>query len=184
MAPHSGLPLEQHATSFLHQQWHLHLSHLKQQPCFAARLIRQLQEYLGDTVVLHHADHELQQLRIFCPQQYFRGVLNTWQAPELFQSLPHLTPLNLHYHLLATVPPGLRTRYKCRKVFTIPYRTVHLKAKKKKGRILPLPRWQSTPYHEPDTRHHPPTPISTTPRPTLHSPNYGNTSTPTSLTSP
>lgn len=83
---------------------------------------QQLQEYLGDKVVLHHADHALQQLRIFCPQQNFRGALDTWQAPELFQPLPHLTPLNLQDHLMATVPPGLRTRYKWgfRTDFTIP----------------------------------------------------------------
>ena len=51
-------------------------THLKQQPRFTARLLRQLQEFLGDQVVLHHADHELQQLRIFCPRQYFTGALH------------------------------------------------------------------------------------------------------------
>ena len=34
------------------------------------------------------------------------------RAPELFQPLPHLTPLNINGRLLATVPSGLRARYK------------------------------------------------------------------------
>ena len=88
-----GFPpsLDQHIEPFLQHQWRLRVAHLKQQPRFTARLLRQLQQFLGAKVVLHHADHELQQLRVFCPQQYFKGALNTWQAPELFQPLPHLT---------------------------------------------------------------------------------------------
>lgn len=64
-----GLPpsLIHHSEAFLQQQWRQHLHQLDQQPKFIARLLRQLQEHLGDHVVLHHADHELQQLRVFCP---------------------------------------------------------------------------------------------------------------------
>ena len=62
----------------------------------------------GDEVVLHHADHELQQLRIFSPQQYFLGALNTWRAPELFRPMPHITPLNINDDLLAAIPTTLR----------------------------------------------------------------------------
>lgn len=29
-------------------------------------------------------NHELQKFRLFCPQQYFRECLATWQAPDLF----------------------------------------------------------------------------------------------------
>ena len=101
-----------------------------------SRLLRQLQADLCDRVVLHHADHELQQLRVFCPQQNFTAALNTRQAPELFEPLPHLTPTNTHAHLAATIPSSLRSKYKWgfRKDFTIPYGIVHLKAKKKFGR--------------------------------------------------
>ena len=85
-----GLPpsLVQHLEPFLAHQWRLHNAHLQHQPRFTARLLRQLQELLGPHTVLHHADHELQQLRLFCPRQYFTGALNTWQSPELFESLP------------------------------------------------------------------------------------------------
>ena len=118
----------------------LHNAHLQQQPRFTARLLRQLQELLGPHTVLHHADHELQQLRLFCPRQYFTGALNTWQSPELFEPLPYLTAANIHDHLKATVPPILRTRYKWgfRKEFNIPYGVVHLKEKKHwhKGRTI------------------------------------------------
>ena len=106
-----GLPpsLTQHLDAFLQHQWRLHVAQLKQTPRFTARLLRQLQAFLGDQVVLHHADHELQQLRVFCPRQYFIGAINTWQAPELFEPLPHLNPTNTHDHLTATIPPGLRS---------------------------------------------------------------------------
>ena len=99
-----------------------------------------LQEFLGDQVVLHHADHELQQLRIFCPRQYFAGALATWQSPELFAPMPTFQSSNIHEHLTHTIPPSLRTRYKWdfRKDFTIPYGIVHLKEKKqwRKGRTI------------------------------------------------
>ena len=92
------------------------------------------------TYSTHHADHELQQLRLFCPRQYFTGALNTWQSPELFEPLPHITAANIHDYLQATIPPTLRTRYKWgfRKTFTIPYGVVHLKEKKHwhKGRTI------------------------------------------------
>ena len=110
------------------------------QPRFTARLLRQPQKFLGDQVVLHHADHELQQLRIFCPRQYFAGALATWQSPELFSPMPTLQSSNIHEHLIHTIPPSLRTRYKWgfRKDFTIPYGIVHLKEKKQwsKGRTI------------------------------------------------
>ena len=137
-----GLPpsLVQHLQPFLEHQWRLHNTHLKQQPRFTARLLRQLQEHLGKHTLLHHADHELQQLRLFCPRQYFTGALNTWQSPELFEPLPYITAANIHDHLAATVPPILRTRYKWgfRKDFSIPYGVVHLKEKKhwQKGRTI------------------------------------------------
>ena len=124
VAPHSRLPTIPCAAHepFLHQQWQHRIHSLKHHPRFTARLVRQLQEYLGDKVVLHRPDHELQQIRIFCPQKNFFGALTTWRAPELFQPMPHLTPRNIQEHLLATIPPGLRTRYKwgLRKEFTIP----------------------------------------------------------------
>ena len=123
-----GLPtsLVHHLEPFLQHQWRLHTTHLKQQPRFTARLIRQLQEFLGDKVVL------LQQLRVFCPRLYFAGALNTWHSPELFEPLPFLNPSNIHDHLTATIPTVLRTKYKWgfRKDFTIPYGIVHLKEKK------------------------------------------------------
>ena len=55
-----AVSLTQHLEPFLQHQWHLHIAHLKQHPHFTARLVRQLQAFLRDPVVLHHADHELQ----------------------------------------------------------------------------------------------------------------------------
>ena len=171
-----GLPpsLAQHLQPFLEHQWRLHNTHLKQQPRFTARLLRQLQEYLGQNTVLHHADHELQQLRLFCPRQYFTGALNTWQSPELFEPLPYLTAANIHDHLTATVPPILRTRYKwgfC-KDFNIPYGVVHLKQKKQwqKGRTI-ISYFHSLSgnlLRITSRRHYPSTPLPPTSRTTVH----------------
>ena len=133
---------------FLQHQWRLHTAHLKQQPRFTACLLRQLQEYLGDKVVLHHADHELQQLRVFCPRQYFTGALNTWQAPELFEPFHtsiHPTLRNTIWHC---PPQGQEAVAK---------RTHHYL-------LLPFPEWQPPTDHQSSTRHHVTTPFSTTSR--------------------
>ena len=134
--------------------------------------LRQLQSYLGDQVVLHHADHELQQLRVFCPRQYFTGALNTWQALELFE-LPHLTPTNIHDHLTAAIPPSLRSRYKWGLRNPLRRRPPQSQKTMAEGPhhhlILPVHGRQPLSHHQPGTRHHSPTPLPTTPGTTLHS---------------
>ena len=79
---------------------------------FTARSVKKLQEFLGDKVALHHADHELQHLRIFCPHIYFRGCLATWQSPELFQPLPDDTDQTISNIIQHTYPAHLRQKYK------------------------------------------------------------------------
>ena len=92
-----------------------------------------------DKVVLHHADHELQHLRIFCPHIYFRGCLATWHSPELFQPLDD-TDQTISAIIQHTFPPHLRQKYKWgfNTKFKMPYGVVHLKAKKlwRKGRTI------------------------------------------------
>ena len=88
---HRGLPatLVHYADSFLAAQWTNHLHHLQHEDRFTARSIKQLQEFLSDAVVLHHADHELQHLRIFCPRVYFRGCLaNRQNFSNRCQTIP------------------------------------------------------------------------------------------------
>ena len=101
---HNGLPitLVHHADSFLTTQWATHLFHLTQEDRFTARSIKQLQEFLGDNVVLH--------LRIFCPHIYFRGCLATWQSPELFQPLPDDTDQTISSIIQQTYPASLRKK--------------------------------------------------------------------------
>ena len=139
---HHGLPatLVQHAEAFLTTQWAKHQHHLRHEDRFTARSLKQLQEFLGDNVVLHHADHELQHLRIFCPRVYFRGCLATWQSPELFQPLPDDTDETIPHIIQHSFPANLRKKYKWGFLtnFNMPYGVVHLKAKKqwKKGRAI------------------------------------------------
>ena len=122
----------------LTEQWKQHLHHLHYEARFTAHSVKQLQQFLGDKVVLHHADHELQHLRIFCPRIYFRGCLATWQSPELFRPLPHDAEDTIRHVTQQTFPDHFRQKYKWgfRAKFTIPYGVVHLKAKKQrtKGR--------------------------------------------------
>ena len=73
--------------SFLQEQWSLHLQALQQVPRLTVDHISQLKAILGEQVVIHHADHQNQNARIFCPQLYFRGCNNTWTDPQLFSKL-------------------------------------------------------------------------------------------------
>ena len=69
----SSPPFTKHSTegyahmAFLAMATSYNTQHLHHQPRFTPRLVRQLQDHLGENVVLRHADHELQQLHIFCP---------------------------------------------------------------------------------------------------------------------
>ena len=58
---HHGLPttLSYHAGSFLTTHWNNRQLHLQHEDRFTARSIKQLQEFLGDKVVLHHADYNI-----------------------------------------------------------------------------------------------------------------------------
>ena len=110
---HHGLPtaLHQHSLPFLHQQWKQHIDNLLYTPRFTSRNVTQLQQFLTDKLVLHHADHELQNLRLFCPQHYFHGCLTTWNTPQLFLPLPDLTAQQLHQFLTQSFPASIRKAY-------------------------------------------------------------------------
>ena len=90
--------------------------------------------------MLHHADHELENLRIFCPQHYFHGCLTTWNTPQLFLPLPDLTDQQLHQQLTQSFPANIRRAYPrgFRKHFYTPHGVVFLKQKKswRKGRTV------------------------------------------------
>ena len=117
-----GLPtsLTQHLEPFLQHQWRLHTTHLKQHPRFTARLLRQLQEHLGDNVVLHHADHEL--------QQHFSNHYHTSHQPTSTTTSP---PPFQRASALDTNGASARLHHPV-------YGIVHLKAKKQwqKGRAI------------------------------------------------
>lgn len=139
---HHGLPtaLHQHSHTFLQHQWKQHISSLHHAPRFTSRKVTQLQQFLTDKLVLHQADHELQNLCIFCPQHYFHGCLTTWNTPQLFKPLPHLTQDHLHTLLAQSFSANLRRGYPWgfRKNFYTPHGVVFLKQKKswRKGRAV------------------------------------------------
>ena len=139
---HHGLPtaLHQHSLPFLHQQWKQHIDNILYTPRFTSRNVTQLQQFLTDKLVLHHADHELQNLRLFCPQHYFHGCLTTWNTPQLFLPLPDLTAQQLHQFLTQSFPASIRKAYPWgfRTKFYTPHGVVFLKQKKswRKGRTV------------------------------------------------
>ena len=110
---HHGLPtaLHQHSKTFLQHQWQEHISSLRHTPRFTSRNITQLQQFLPDKLLLHNADHELQNLRVLCPQHYSHGCLTTWNTPQLVQPLPHLTHDHLQSLLTNFFSPHLRRAY-------------------------------------------------------------------------
>ena len=109
MAPRSRPPPVHHPTCrHLNQQWRHRLQHLHHQP--RLDYFANSKNTLENTLYLHHADHELQQL---ISQQYFHGALAAWQSPEIFKiSSPRLISRSTTSTTLATVPATLCTRYK------------------------------------------------------------------------
>ena len=133
---HHGLPtnLHQHSKPFLQHQWREDIDSLRHTPRFTSRNITQLQQFLTDKFLLHHANHKLQ------PQHYFYGCLTTWNTPQLFKPLPHLTHDQLQSLLTTSFSTHLRTAYPWgfRKHFHTPHGVVFPKQKKswKKGRTV------------------------------------------------
>ena len=128
---HHGLPtsLHQHSLPFLQQQWPQHIDNIRRTPRFTSRNVTQLQQFLTDKLVLHHAD-----------QHYFHGCLTTWNTPQLFLPLPNLTEQQLHQQLTLSFPANIRRAHPWgfRKHFYTPHGVVFLKQKKswRKGRTV------------------------------------------------
>ena len=166
-----GLPpsLTQHLEPFLEHQWRLHNTHLKQHPRFTARLLRQLQEHLGPHTVLHHADHELQQLRVFC--QYFTGaqhmaISRTFCTTSIPYNRQYPRPPQSHRSLHPThplqvgLPQGLQ-----HPIWSGPPQREKTLAERPHHHLLfPFTQWQPPTHHQPCPGHHSPTPLP----PTFH----------------
>ena len=175
---HHGLPtsLHQHSEPFLQQQWKHHIDHIHHTPRFTSRNVTQLQQFLTDKLVLHHDDHELQNLRLFCPQHYFHGCLTTWNTPQLFLPLPQLTAQQLHDTLTQSFPTSIRRAYPWgfRKHFYTPHGVVFLKEILEKRstshqlQLFPIHRWHTLASHLQSIRHHALTSSTSTSRPTFH----------------
>jgi hypothetical protein len=54
--------------------------------------LARLKRWLPRNVVLHHADHEIHRITVFCPRLYSFGVLRTWQDDQLFSVYPGTAP--------------------------------------------------------------------------------------------
>ena len=73
--------------TLLQDLWSSTLQEIQETPRLAIDHISKLKEFLGKEVVIHHADRQNQNARVFCPQLYFRGCRNTWTDPQLFTKL-------------------------------------------------------------------------------------------------
>ena len=124
---------------FFNQQWKSHAREIQSTDRFSFQKIKHLQQWLHQSAVLHHADHEQAKLTVFCPRLYFRGAWNTWDDPQLFHRLS-ITPEEAHERINTSLPRALQIKYKwaINKKSNLPYGFVFLKKKKQflKGRTL------------------------------------------------
>ena len=101
--------------------------------------LARLKRWLPRKVVLHHADHEIHRITVFCPRLYSFGVLRTWQDDQLFSVYPGTAP-EARAEIAQALPRNLQTKYKwgIRPNSELPYGFVFLKRKKlfQKGRTL------------------------------------------------
>ena len=97
--------------TFLQQQWSQHLQELDSTPRLRVDHISRLKAALGEQVVIHHADHQNQNARIFCPQLYFQMCNNTWTDPQLFFKL-NVTPEEALTKVQKLAKRWIQTRYK------------------------------------------------------------------------
>ena len=136
-----GLPIHDldDFRTFLENEWSSHLRDLQETPRLTIDHISMLKEFLGAEVVIHHADHQNQNARVFCPQLYFRGCKNTWTDPELFTMLD-CTPQQAieQVQKLATVRFQKQYIWGINWGATLPQGFIFLKMKKqfKKGRTI------------------------------------------------
>ena len=73
--------------------------------------LARLKRWLPRKVVLHHADHEIHRLTVFCPRLYSFGVLRTWQDDQLFNVYPGTAP-EARAEIAQSLPRNLQTKYK------------------------------------------------------------------------
>ena len=136
-----GLPL--HDTddfqTLLQELWSSHTRELQEFPRLTIDHVTKLKEFLGKDVVIHHADHQNQNARVFCPQLYFRGCKNTWTDLQLFNQLD-ITPQQAMEQVQRLAAPWIQKRYKWGINWgaSLPQGFIFLKAKKqyKKGRTI------------------------------------------------
>ena len=91
---HHGLPPCSVAlvSQFLLKHWTLHCQEIQQRTRFTHSDLARLKRWLPRNVVLHHADHEIHRITVFCPRLYSFGVLRTWQDDQLFSVYPGTAP--------------------------------------------------------------------------------------------
>ena len=108
-----GIPLltDTELWTFFHHQWHQHFHELRTRERFSFQKIKHLQQWIHQSAVLHHADHEQAKLTAFCPRLYFRGAWNTWNDPDLFRCL-HITLDEAQQMINSSMPHHLQVKYK------------------------------------------------------------------------
>eukprot|EP00438_Fugacium_kawagutii_P032670 Skav216066 [mRNA] locus=scaffold2261:170570:172063:- [translate_table: standard] len=138
---HHGLPvcLQRDFLDLLQVEWRKHLDSLQLQHRFSFHAVQDLLRWLPRHCIIHHGDHEQYRISIFCPRLYFRGALNTWRDPDLFESVP-ITVEEAKRRIKTAFPRHIQTRYPWgfRQKAELPYGFVFLKRKKQwpKGRTL------------------------------------------------
>ena len=126
-------------TTFLQELWTDHLQTMDTTPRLTMDHIHTLKRFLGKDIVIHHADHQNQNARLFCPQLYFQGCANTWQDPQLFTQMTCSPQEALQrVHFLATGALQKSYKWGINWGASLPQGFIFLKGKKqyKKGRTI------------------------------------------------
>ena len=121
------------------RQWTAHTKELQTNSRFSFHNIKHLLQWLPPNVVIHHADHEIHRITLFCPSFYFESACRTWDDPELFSRFPG-NEEDAQKLIATALTPSLQNRYRwgINTSSTLPHGFVHLKRKKmfNKGRTL------------------------------------------------
>eukprot|EP00439_Symbiodinium_sp_Y106_P077706 s915_g16.t1 len=96
-------------TQFIHQQWNIHLRHLRHRPKFHETHVLKMKDIICSDWVVHLADHESTHLMVFCPKFYFQSCHRVWSDEKVFKPMSMSIPaakLFLCSHVPSDILPG------------------------------------------------------------------------------
>ena len=97
-------------TQFIHQQWNIHLRHLRHRPKFHETHVLKMKDIICSDWVVHLADHESTHLMVFCPKFYFQSCHRVWSDEKVFKPMSMSIPAAKLF-LCSHVPSDILRKY-------------------------------------------------------------------------